>query len=285
MNNILSNFIDELQLSRSDETCKAYESDLKKFISYIEERGINTFKRVKAEYVTKYLNSALEARRSSATVARYYSSIKTFCKFLCQNKCIPEDFMTYIPHPKVKSKSPRILSESDIRILIDTVSKSRNSLRDKAMVELMYSSGLRVSELSNLELSDFKGYQIVIQCGKGNKTRTVPLTEEASAAIREYVDKCRGQDEGYLFVTATHLRKMPRDMISKMLSTWSAKAGLGHVTPHMLRHTCATHLLEHGANLRMIQELLGHTTIATTQRYTKLSGEMMQSMFKQFHPR
>jgi integrase/recombinase XerD len=157
-------------------------------------------------------------------------------------------------------------------------------MRDRAIIELIYSSGLRVSELCDLTIEDFRGNAITVKCGKRDKTRTVPVNAMAAKAIIEYIDTCRGKQRGWLFLTLMG-KRMPRERVSRMIGRYATRAGIDGVTAHTLRHACATHLLDAGADLRLIQDVLGHASIASTQRYTHLSSNKMQERFQQFHPR
>jgi site-specific recombinase XerD len=152
------------------------------------------------------------------------------------------------------------------------------------MLCLLYSSGLRASELCALEYEDFKRSSVTVRCGKRSKTRTVPITDEAMDAIMGYIDTYRGHEGGWLFQTMLG-RQIRRQLLCAIVVEYAKKARVQGVTTHTLRHACATHLLDQGADLRLIQEVLGHSSIASTQRYTHLSSGKMQEMFKQFHPR
>jgi integrase/recombinase XerD len=165
---------------------------------------------------------------------------------------------------------------------------TESGLRDRAMIELLYSSGLRATEICDLKLNHISDMQVMVKCGKRGKTRTIPMTEQAYQWINTYVEKHRKErfshDQGLLFVTLQG-KPIRRQFLFLMIKDYVCKADLQEITPHTLRHACATHLLDQGADLRMIQEVLGHSSIASTQRYTHLSSNKMQSMFKQFHPR
>jgi site-specific recombinase XerD len=156
-------------------------------------------------------------------------------------------------------------------------------VRDRAMLELLYSSGLRASELCNLDINDFKYDCVVVREGKRDKTRTIPITQEASSAIKNYL-YIRGFEEGNLFLTENR-KPVRRQLLFKIVCRYANKAGIKGVTTHTLRHACATHLLDEGADIRLIQEILGHSSLTSTQRYAHLSSNKMQQMFKQFHPR
>jgi integrase/recombinase XerD len=213
-------------------------------------------------------------------------SIKSYCKFLRKNKLVTSDLTEDITPPKSSIKAPYVPSQDEIdRILSAPSDETESGVRDRAMLHLLYSSGLRASELCDLELEDWRGNCIIIRCGKRSKTRTVPITEEAQDEITNYVATYRQEDESkWLFVTLMG-KQIKRQLLCSLVGEYAAKVGVHGVTTHTLRHACATHLLDSGADLRLIQEVLGHSSIASTQRYTHLSSNKMQEMFKQFHPR
>ena len=221
----------------------------------------------------------MQGVKSASTVNRYFMSIRSFCAFLRKRKHIADDLTEDISIPVAKQKAPRILTIQEIEKLLT----QPENLRDKAILELLYSSGLRASELCDLSLEDLGQDNIRVVCGKRGKTRTVPMTQAAIRAIEAYVQE-RGKEEGYLFLTLNR-KQLRRQVVCKMIERNARKAGLERVTTHSLRHACATHLLDSGADLRLIQEVLGHSSIASTQRYTHLSSNKMKSMFEQFHPR
>jgi site-specific recombinase XerD len=200
-------------------------------------------------------------------------------RYLRIRKIITEDLLLEVPTPRIQKKAPYVPTVSEIEAIL-AIPASR---RDKAILELLYSSGLRASELCDLDIRDTSGFQIMVRCGKGGKTRTVPLTQQAYNTMAEYIQE-RGTQPGPLFQTLMQ-KKLRRQLLSKIVTSYAKKAGIEGVTTHTLRHACATHLLDQGADLRLIQEVLGHSSIASTQRYTHLSSNKMQEMFNKFHPR
>lgn len=281
----LNDFIDDLIYRNvSKLTIDAYKYDVSKFIEFMLDKKIKRASSIKAEHIKSYLVACKRAGKSPASINRYTISIKSYCNYLCRKKILPTDILLEIKLPKTTLKAPKIPTVEEInRIILQIDTDKETGLRDKAMLELLYSSGLRASELCNLALEDFKGDTIVVKCGKRDKTRAVPITEEASKSIYSYL-VVRGIEEGYLFLTELG-RPLRRQLLNKIVCRYARKADVSSVTTHTLRHACATHLLDEGADLRLIQEVLGHSSIATTQRYTHLSSNKMQQMFKQFHPR
>lgn len=281
----LTSYVAELYLSKSIPTVQAYQYDVSKFLEWLAEIGVKKISAIKAEHIRKYLGTHKQAGKSDSSINRYYMSLRSFCRFLRKTKAIQFDLTEDIETPRLNHKAPRIPSVKEIEsILNQPDEQSTTGLRDKAILNLLYSSGLRASELCDLELEDWKGDCVLVKCGKRSKTRTVPVTEEARQTIEKYIKQARGQDEGFLFVTIMG-KRIKRQLLSKTVTEYAAKAGISGVTTHTLRHACATHLLDAGADLRLIQEVLGHSSIASTQRYTHLSSNKIQEMFQQFKRR
>lgn len=283
MEESLNSFVAQLKLRKSKMTVDAYRYDVTKFLEFLTEKNIKRAKTIKPMHIEEYLGFCKDRGKSDASVARYYMSIRSYCKFLRKNKIIEADLTEDIEAPRNKLKAPRIPTYEEVdRILGQPDIQTEDGIRDRAMLELIYSSGLRVSEVCTLERKS-KGAQCVTVKGKGEKTRTVPINSSAEKWINNYL-AIREDDLEYLFVNNFN-RQIKRLGILKMVVKYSKKARVESVTPHTLRHACATHLLDKGASLRLIQEVLGHTSIATTQRYTHLSSASMSEKFNEFHPR
>ena len=282
----LKNFLNQLKIgNKSRNTIAAYKSDIHGFLEFLEDKKIRKASRINDAHLSEYISGIKECGKSDATVNRLYMSLKSFARFLIKIKAIVEDFTQLFDRPKLKLKPPYVPKIEEIERMLDRIwPGEENGMRDRAMLELLYSSGLRASELCDLQLGDFTRGHVQINCGKGSKTRCVPVTENASMAIEYYILNWRGNEEGYLFITDQR-KKVQRQSLSKLVGVYAKQAGLSNVTAHTLRHACATHLLEKGADIRMIQEVLGHSSITTTQRYTQLSKHKLQGMFNQFHPR
>lgn len=279
MQALLSDYIARILLSKSPKTVQAYTSDVLGLLDYMQSKGIKRIGQVKSQMLVSYLGHQKALGKSDATLNRYCMSIRSFFRYLRTARLIQEDFSLDVPTPRIKQKAPYVPSLCEIGAILAIPT----SLRDKAILELLYSSGLRASELCDLDIRDTAGYTILVRCGKGSKTRTVPLTQAAYDTIAAYVQE-RGTQSGPLFQTLMG-KKLRRQLLSKIVTNYAQKAGIEGVTTHTLRHACATHLLDNGADLRLIQEVLGHSSIASTQRYTHLSSNKIQEMFKQFHPR
>lgn len=241
-----------------------------------------------SEHLISYLGYQKAQGKSDASLCRYYMSLRAYVRYLLRTGIITKDLTHDLREgaPRCKQLAPRVPTpEQVLNILEQPDTNTEAGVRDRAILEVLYSSGLRATELCNLELRDFKGDSLLVQCGKGEKTRTVPLTEQAHHWVALYVNLYRGIEEGLLFVTQVHKKEIRSQFLSHLVGQYASKAGLKGVTTHTLRHACATHLLEKGASIRMIQLVLGHSSIASTERYTQLSGQSIQKMFNQFHPR
>lgn len=285
MESSLNNFIAELSLSKSMPTVLAYRYDIGNFLEYLKTRNIKRMSTIKPMHIVDYLGECKQRGKSDASINRYYMAIRAYCRYLRRSKFITFDLTEDITPPRSNQKAPRIPTVEEVdRILSMPNPETESGTRDRAILELLYSSGLRASELCSLELEDFKGNSIVVKCGKRSKTRTVPVNQEAAKAIEEYITSFRGNRTGWLFQTIMG-KQLRRQLLCAIVSEYAQKAGIEGVTTHTLRHACATHLLDQGADLRLIQEVLGHSSIASTQRYTHLSSNKMQEMFQQFHPR
>lgn len=281
----LNAFINEISLTKSRLTVESYTYDLVRFFEYLSDKSIRRIGSLKSSHIIGYLNYCREGGKSENSVKRYYMAIRAFSRFLHKSKKISTELTNDIPKPRIKSKAPYIPTTQEIDHLLGMPDTSTEAgTRDKAMLELLYSSGLRASELCNLQIEDLQEASIIIRNGKRDKTRTIPITDKAKQAIGEYIARYRGNQEGYLFLT-TFLRQMRRQVLCGIITNYARKAGIRKITTHTLRHACATHLLNQGADLRLIQEVLGHSSIASTQRYTHLTSSHMQQMFNQFHPR
>lgn len=285
LTNSLTDFTEELALTKSALTAEAYSYDTEAFLLWLYENGVKSPGRIRASHITAYLTSCKQAGKSDATVNRYYMSIRAFCRFLRESGAADADVSMDVRAPRFTPKTPYVPSREQVGVLLRLPqTDSEEGARDKAILELLYSSGLRATELCNLELDDVREEGLLVRCGKRGKGRTVPITPHALESIRTYVERFRGTEPGYLFITTMGCG-MRRQLLSKIVGKYGKKAGLKAITAHTLRHACATHLLEKGADLRLIQEVLGHTSISSTQRYTHLTSCKIKEMFNNYHPR
>ena len=266
----------------------AYTSDLQRFTSFSGDSA----ELPSSAQLRGYVDSLHQSGLSSRSIARHITTLRNFCAFLLREGLVAHDPSEHLRAPRQWQNIPKFLNLEQIDRLIQLPDQSRpNGLRDRAMLELLYASGLRVSELCRLGLSDLNlEMGIVRTTGKGNKQRLVPVGKEAVKAARAYLETGRaallkGRASRYLFVTARGAC-MTRQGFWKLLAGYGKKAGIFHgLTPHVLRHSFATHLLEGGADLRSVQTMLGHADISTTQIYTHVMRSRLRRVVDQHHPR
>ena len=283
----IEEFIDYLRFEKkySENTISSYKRDLNKTNTYIKKDFAKLNKKDIQNYIQKISKS-----ENVSSVSRCISTLKSFYKFLELNKYTSLNPLTTITNPKTVKKLPKILSEEEIEKLLDINLKTDFDYRNKAMLELMYSSGLRVSELINLNVNDIDLSNASVRIfGKGSKERIIPLNDYAIDALNNYILNHRRSlfkhgESNYLFLN-NHGNKMTRQGFFKILKKIAKEKGIkSELSPHTLRHSFATHLLKHGADLRSIQELLGHSDISTTQIYTHITSERLQKNYEEFHP-
>ena len=277
-------------LSRS--TLQSYRTDLRQFGSWLEQRSGRTLPDAQRSDLLEYLAYKFAQKAKPRTTSRLLSSLKRFYGYLLRQGCIQTDPTLQIEAPKLPRSLPKILSEADVERLLEAPDPdSPLGLRDRAMIETLYASGLRVSELVGLRLTQVSQDMGVVRVmGKGAKERLVPLGEEALAWIRRYLGEARppllaGRASEALFVTARG-GAMGRQMFWRLIKRHALGAGIAaDISPHTLRHAFATHLLNHGADLRVVQLLLGHADISTTQIYTHVARERLKQLHAKHHPR
>ncbi|MDR7417133.1 MAG: site-specific tyrosine recombinase XerD [Armatimonadota bacterium] len=287
-------FLDHLRLEVgcSPHTCAAYRTDLVDFARFVRARGVTDLRAVSRAEVTLYLFSLRHRRMSPATVARRLSALRTLYRFLVQEGEANTDPTEDVRGPRRRRPLPKVLSREEVaRLLTQPSARSPEGLRDRAILELLYASGLRVAELVGLEVGDVDlEAELVRVTGKGRRPRVVPVGSYAVRALEAYLNLgrpalLRGRQTRALFVNRAG-RPLSRQGVWGMLRRYARLAGIASpVSPHVLRHSFATHLLEGGADLRAVQELLGHASIATTQIYTHVTREHLRQAFDRAHPR
>ncbi len=265
----------------SPHTLAAYGRDLKAFQRFLEGKSWEV---VTQEDVLSYL-AYVKEKYATASVCRMLVAIKVFFRFMKSDGHIASDPTRYLDSPKLWQLIPEVLSLDEVtRLLAAPGSEDAIGARDRAMLHVLYASGLRVSELCGLNLTDVDDTRVRVK-GKGNKERIVPIAKSAVEAVDLYLTKWRQNAEGPLFVTAQG-KRVDRVTVWQRVKFYAQKAGIEKpISPHTLRHSFATHLLENGADLRVIQEMLGHVSIHTTDRYTHVSQKHLNEAFDRFHPR
>ncbi|SEK35563.1 integrase/recombinase XerD [Carnobacterium iners] len=291
----LAEYIRFLTIERglSKNTIESYMRDIKIYLIFLKKNQLTTWDTIDRYAILSFLQQLKEEQKSAGSIIRMVSSLRQFHQFLRQEKIATVDPMTHIDTPKKAQTLPKVLSIKEVENLIETPDTSNTlGIRDRAILEVMYATGLRVSELTELKLDDLHLSLGLIQTiGKGEKERILPLGNLAVQWTETYLNHSRNrlerpnQRSKYVFLNH-HGRKLTRQGVWKNLKIIVKKAGIEkQVTPHTLRHSFATHLLENGADLRTVQELLGHSDISTTQIYTHISTHRMSMVYKTYHPR
>ena len=271
----------------SSNTSNSYKRDLIKLSSYLEDIGVKSYKVINDDTCMGWIGSLFSNNNNPRTIQRHISSAKGFFRFLKKNGVISSSPFELIESPKTPSYLPEVLSPEDIEQLLNFKPKDSLEIRDLAIVELMYSSGLRVSETININIDHFEENKAFLRVfGKGSKTRLVPIGRYAINAINNWIDERDkySNDDNALFINKKGSRLSVRS-IQLRLKRLATKQGLPPVNPHMLRHSFATHMLESSGDLRTIQELLGHSSLSTTQIYTKLDYQHLVKIYDKSHPR
>jgi integrase/recombinase XerC len=271
----------------SENTSKSYERDLKKLHLFLLDLNISEYSQISAETCSAWVGSLYSQNNNPKSIQRHLSSAKGFFRFLKKNNLIESSPFELISAPKSSSTLPEVLSPEDVEQLLNFKPTNMIEIRDMAIVELMYSSGLRVSETANININDFEENKTFLRVlGKGSKTRLVPMGRFAITAINNWLmerEKILNNTDA-LFLNSKGTRLTVRS-IQLRLKKMAVKQGLPPIHPHMLRHSFATHMLESSGDLRTIQELLGHSSLSTTQIYTKLDYQHLAKIYDQAHPR
>jgi integrase/recombinase XerD len=294
VDDLLQEFLIYLQVEKglAKNTLVAYEHDLKKFISYLKQAKELALNEIDKNFLAAYFYFLRKRGDSPASTARELASLRGFFKFLCMEEYLETNPTIYIETPKLPQKLPRVLSEEEVERLLEIPQGiAPLTLRDRAMLELMYATGMRVSELVNLTIQQLNLDFAYVRClGKGNKERIIPLGSQAVKSLQVYLEKGRpllvkNPRETALFVNH-HGRGITRQGFWKIIKQRAREAGIyKEITPHTLRHSFATHLLANGADLRSVQELLGHADVSTTQIYTHLTKNKLREIYLKTHPR
>ena len=286
------------QRNCSPATIRAYRSDLDQFLAFLAAREralLQSPGSIDPLVIRAFLANLHERRESRSTTARKLAALRSFFRFLVREGVIEENPGRSVRTPKVERKLPRLLSENEVVALLETPDASSiRGKRDRAILELLYATGMRVGELVSIDLEDVDwGEGTILVLGKGSKERHVLFGEKAKAALRDYLAARRAQpprgsrspSPDALFVNARGGRLTDRSIRSIIAERLRECASAHRISPHGLRHSFATHLLDRGADLRAIQELLGHASLSTTQRYTHVSTEQMLRVYRKAHPR
>lgn len=290
----IQRFLDSITVERglSNNTVASYARDLSQFSGFLAKRGVAQLSDIDESCLVAFLSWLEKQCYAATSIARKVSAVRGFLKFLSAERLIEKSPLATFQAGRPPKRLPKSLDVDEVGRLLDAPNiRDDLGLRDKAMLETLYASGLRVSELISLRLDDVNTHTGCLRCvGKGDKERVVPLGEIAIGCIAAYIDRARGRlasagNSDHLFLTKQGAG-MSRVMFWKIIKKHAAAAGITKsITPHTLRHSFATHLLERGADLRSLQEMLGHASIATTQVYTHVSSDHLREVYKETHPR
>ncbi len=286
----ITEFLTYLKIDKkySLNTINAYKNDLEKYYKCMQskKKNIDDITKKEIEGYLKYLN---EEKLSMSTISHNISTIRSFYKFLAIDKNLKNNPIELIELPKLKKRIPKVLSEEDINNLLTIKCNNNFDIRNKAMLELMYSTGVRVSELVNLTIYDIDLTEDIIKVfGKGSKERIVPLGDMALDSVKDYLkvrkEMLKKENNDYLFLN-NHGKKLTRQGFFKIVKNLAKEKNIKtEFSPHTLRHSFASHLLKYGADLRSIQELLGHSDLATTQIYTHIENDTKKEIYHKSHP-
>lgn len=293
MKNLILKFIDELKYEKnySDLTINGYLSNLDIFLEYLNENNIKNYKEVEYQDIRLFINYLYELNYNNKTISRNISAIRSFFKYLKSNNYIDNNPCTLISNPKLDKKLPKYLNYEEINKLLNSFDNNNYiGLRNSLILELLYSTGIRVSEITNIKLNDISiSNKTIMITGKGNKQRIVYFGNICLNLLELYLKKSypilNKNNSDYLILSKTEKKINDRE-IRKVVDDAAIIAGIKiKISPHVLRHTFATHMLNEGADLRSVQELLGHENLSTTQVYTHLTNEKIRNVYLNAHPR
>ncbi len=294
MNDYFQDYLTMLRVERnlSSNTINAYERDLKEYFEFILSNWDKNISAITKDFIDEYINVKKSAGSASTTIARIIASIRSYHKFLVSEDLVEQNPSVLLSSPRLQKFRPDALSEEEINAITEAIDDSYQfAKRDKAIIEMLYSCGIRVTELCDLETSNLIFEDDLIRVmGKGSKERLLPIGGRAKRFLNDYLDHSRHKlikktSSSSIFVSRNG-KPLTRAMINNILKKWCRAAGITKsISPHTLRHSFATHLLEGGADLRFVQALLGHSDISTTQIYTHLDKHHLKEVYKSHHPR
>lgn len=291
MDNEIIDFIEYLKNEKkaSENTILSYKRDIIKFVDFLSQNNINKFSVVNKTNVISYIYYLEKAGSSKSTISRSISSLKSFYNFLFYKSIIDSNPVLNVDVPKVEKKVSHVLSAKEIECFLEQPESDNKGLRDKAMLELLYATGMKVSELININVADVNLQLGYIICHNNVKQRLIPIGSKAILALDDYIKNSRNkmisnESEKSLFVNCNG-KPMTRQGFWKMMKVYAKKIGLEDITPHTLRYSFAIHLIENGADLQSVQEMMGHSDISTTQTYIKNKTTRIRDIYNKAHPR
>ena len=294
MKELIKTFLDYLSVERglSQNTLISYQKDLYSYVGFISGRAIDSLSKTDKDDIVNFMLSQKDRGLSPNSIARGLAAIKSFYRFLVRERILKSDPTSLVDSPKLWKKIPQALSLNEVDALLGQPNiRERQGIRDRAILETLYATGMRVSEAVNLRIDNVNLDIGFLRCiGKGNKERVIPVGKKAVVSIKRYIDTSRleflkNRQSEFLFLNRFG-KKISRQSLWKLIKKYAKGAKIKKpIRPHVLRHSFATHLLERGADLRSVQEMLGHSSISTTQIYTHIDKERLKSIHKMFHPR
>jgi integrase/recombinase XerD len=294
MEELIDAFLNYLSVERglSQNTLVSYREDLNTYIDFVKSRSINTLSKTTRNEITDFMFYQKDRGLAANSVARSLAAIRMFYRFLVRERILNNDPTSLIDSPRLWKKIPETLSVNEIEALLSQPNiRKTQGIRDKAILETLYATGMRVSEVVNLKRDNVNLEIGFLRCiGKGNKERIIPLGKKAIASVKRFIAVARPallnkKESEFLFLNRFG-KKISRQSLWKIIKRYAKEARIKKpIRPHILRHSFATHLLERGADLRSVQEMLGHSNISTTQIYTHVNKERLKSIHRMFHPR
>lgn len=291
----LEEFIHYLAVERglAQNTLASYRIDLGQYLAHLRKQGITSLDKADRNHILSHLYKLQKEGKAPATISRHLAALKHFYRFLQSEELITDDYTVGLESPKLAQRLPQVLSTEEVEILLSQPQMADPAgIRDKAMLEIIYATGIRVSEMISLNIQDVELDLGYIKClGKGSKERIIPLGSVAARYIREYLSRSRvkltkGKTEHQALFVNVQGKRLTRQGFWKIIKKYAREGRIDkHITPHTLRHSFATHLLENGADLRAVQEMLGHADISTTQIYTHLTKLRLKEVYTNTHPR
>ena len=288
----IKNFLEFIKSDKklSKNTLESYQRDILQYQEYLEEKKID-YKEVNNENVLGYLDYLKGLDKKASTISRHLASIRLFYQYLLKNKIVKEDPTKGIQSPKIEKKAPSVLSSQEVSLLLEQPNgEGLKSIRDKAMLEVAYATGMRVTEIISLNVSDIDIESSLVTCKNENKQRIIPLGKLSLSALKEYMTIARpnmikDDNETAIFVNVNG-KRLTRQGFWKIIKFYKEQAHITKdITPHVLRHSFATHLLQNGADLKSIQTMLGHSDISSTQVYMQFQDDSLKNIYNKAHPR
>jgi len=293
MDDYITGFVEYLEYVKksSKNTILSYQRDLGKFSYYVESNKMTDIEKMTSTNLNSYILMMEKENFATSTISRNIATLKAFFNYLYKQGVIGDDPAEKLKAPRIEKKAPEILSIEEITLLLNQPDGSSNKeIRDKSMLELLYATGIRVSELISLKVSDVNIQSAYLRCNAGTRERIIPFGSMAKTALKKYLKYVRSamvtsEDEVILFVNCSG-KPMSRQGFWKVLKQYARKAGIeSDITPHTLRHSFAAHLVENGADLKAVQEMLGHSDVSTTQIYAKITHNRIKDVYAKTHPR